>query len=82
MPTQSARDTSQRPSGGARVIADDKGRLWTATYEGGAIVFACISDRRQSSRAIGADLVSLDDAVGDDTLRAWLSVAPRIGMLS
>lgn len=51
-------------------------------HDGEAIVFACISDRRQPSRAIGADLASLDEAVGDDTLRAWLTAAPRIGTLS
>ena len=82
MPTQSTRDTSPRPSSGARVIADDQGRLWTAMPDGDAIVFACISDRRQPSRAIGADLASLDEAVGDDTLRAWLTAAPRIGTLT
>jgi hypothetical protein len=82
MPTQSTRDTNLRPSGGARVIADDKGRLWTAVHIGDAIVFACISDRRQTGRALVVDFPSLDDQIGDDTLRAWLNAAPRIGTLS
>jgi hypothetical protein len=28
------------------------------------------------------DFPSLDDTIGDDTLRAWLNAAPRIGTLS
>lgn len=82
MPTQSTRGTTQRPSGGARVIADDQGRLWTAVQIGDAIVFDCISDRRQTGRALVVDFASLDDTIGDDTLRAWLNAAPRIGTLS
>jgi hypothetical protein len=82
MPTQSTRDTTQRPSGGARVISDDKGRLWTAVHIGDAIVFACISDRRQTGRALVVDFANLDDSIGDETLRAWLVAAPRIGNLS
>ncbi|HEX8942402.1 MAG TPA: hypothetical protein VF785_04635 [Gemmatimonadaceae bacterium] len=82
MTTQSTRDANQRPSGGARVIADDKGRLWTAVHIGDAIVFACISDRRQTGRALVVDFANLDDSIGDDTLRAWLNAAPRIGTLS
>lgn len=82
MPTQFTRDTNPRPSGGARVIADDQGRLWTAMHDGEAIVFACISDRRQTGRALVVDFANLDDSIGDDTLRAWLNAAPRIGTLS
>ncbi|HVX38847.1 MAG TPA: hypothetical protein VHB25_04665 [Gemmatimonadaceae bacterium] len=63
------------------MFADDKGRLWSAAHTGEAVVFTCISDGRQSGRAIGVDLASLDDSVGDDTLRAWLNAAPRIGTL-
>ncbi|MDB4877102.1 MAG: hypothetical protein JWM41_3548 [Gemmatimonadetes bacterium] len=81
MPRVSASSTTHRPSGGARVFADDQGRLWSAAHTGEAIVFACISDGRQSGRAIAVDLVSLDDSVGDEILRAWLSAAPRIGTL-
>ncbi len=81
MPRISTRSTTYRPSGGERVFADDKGRLWSAAHTGEAVVFACISDGRQSGRAIGVDLASLDESVGDETLRAWLSAAPRIGTL-
>lgn len=81
MPRISTRSTTYRPSGGERVFADDKGRLWSAAHTGEAVVFTCISDGRQSGRAIGVDLASLDDSVGDDTLRAWLNAAPRIGTL-
>jgi hypothetical protein len=45
------------------------------------MVFTCISECRNSSRAIAVDLPTLNDTVGDDTLRGWLSDAPRIGML-
>ncbi len=80
MPRLSGRNRS-RPSGGERVFADDKGKLWSAAHAGEAIVFSCISDGRESTRAIAVDLAKLDASVGDDTLRAWLKAAPRIGTL-
>ncbi len=81
MPKLSARTGKPRPSGGSRVFADDHGRLWSASHIDEAIVFTCISDGRQSPRAMAVGLARLDDNVGDDTLRAWLNVAPRIGTL-
>ena len=64
------------------MFADDLGRLWSAANTGEAIVFTCISDGRQSGRALAVDLAALaDDEIGDETLRAWLKAAPRIGML-
>jgi len=81
MPKVSTRSTASRPSGGERVFADGLGRLWSAADTGDAVVFACISDGRQSARAIAMELARLDDSVGDDTLRAWLDAAPRIGTL-
>jgi hypothetical protein len=45
-------------------------------------VFTCISDGRQSGRAL---VVQLSGEVGDleeETLRAWLEAAPRIGRLT
>jgi hypothetical protein len=81
MPKLSPRPTTHRPSDGQRVFADEKGRLWSAVRAGDAIVFACISDGRQSGRAIALELGALDDSIGDDTLRAWLRAAPRIGTL-
>jgi hypothetical protein len=81
MPKLSPRTTTPRPSDGQRVFADEQGRLWSAVRAGDAIVFACISDGRQSGRAIALEFGVLDDSIGDDTLRAWLRAAPRIGTL-
>ena len=80
----SARSTSKRVSGSERVFADDLGRLWSATpgLIASAMIFTCISDGRQTSRAIALEPEMLEIDVGDDTLRAWLQAAPRIGTLS
>jgi len=86
MPIPGTRRPQRRSSGGERVFADDIGRLWSASYtreaEGGAVVFACISDSRQPVRAIAADASLHFPEVADDTLRAWLRDAPRIGRLT
>ena len=79
--TRISNSTIRQASEGARVFADDSGKLWSAVVDGAAIVFSCISDARQSERAISADHVILDDTIDDATLRAWLEAAPRIGML-
>jgi hypothetical protein len=68
------------------VFTDDEGRLWSAALEQrddscGALVFRCISDGRQSIRALTVDPLALSEA-GDEVLRAWLRAAPRIGTLS
>ena len=86
MPRLSTRSTVHRSSEDDRVFADDEGRLWSAAHLGDATVFTCISDGRQSGRALAVDVVDvapapLDDSVGDETLRAWLNAAPRIGTL-
>jgi hypothetical protein len=75
-----------QPSGGERVFTDDQGRLWSAALEqrddpAGALVFRCISDGRQSVRALTVDPPAFREAQ-DDVLRAWLQRAPRIGILS
>ena len=80
--------SSRRGSGGERVFSDDSGTLWSASFSKGvaigeeAVVFACVSDARQSVRAIAAepDLIFAD--VPDDTLREWLKNAPKIGRLT
>jgi hypothetical protein len=82
----STRNPPHRSSGGERVFTDDEGRLWRAALEerdgpDGALVFRCISDGRQSVRALAVDPLALPDA-GDEVLRAWLRAAPRIGILS
>jgi hypothetical protein len=53
--------------------ADDR----TAT-----VIFTCITEGRQSGRAILVDLTQEVGDVGDETLRAWLEAAPRIGRLT
>ena len=81
MPNVSDPSTTYSPSGGERVFADAKGRLWNAAHAGDVIVFTCISDGRHSGRAIVVNLAKLDRSVDDDALRAWLEAAPRIGTL-
>ena len=86
MPKLHTRQPPLRPSGGERVFTDEQGRLWSAALEqrdssSGALVFRCISDGRQSVRALAVDPLALREAV-DDVLRVWLGAAPRIGILS
>lgn len=86
--SQSAARTARDPGGSERIFAAEDGRLWGAArlqQERGAteaIVFSCISDSRQTVRAIevGRDHDLAD--VSDETLRAWLRAAPRIGRLT
>ena len=86
MPGISSHHPPFRPSGGERVFTDDQGRLWSAALDQrddpeGALVFRCISDGRQSARALTVDPLAIREAV-DDALRGWLTAAPRIGVLS
>jgi hypothetical protein len=46
------------------------------------VIFTCINDGRQASRAIVVDMSQEVRDVGDETLRAWLEAAPRIGRLT
>jgi len=87
MPRLSNRQHDTRPSGGERVFTDANGRLWSAASHtdpnGVTVIFTCINDGRQSGRAILVELQN--DEVGDvedETLRAWLEAAPRIGRLA
>lgn len=86
MPRLSNRDQDLRPSGGERVFTDASGRLWSAASHtddhGATVVFTCINDGRQSGRAIVIELPQEVGDVGDETLRAWLEAAPRIGRLT
>ena len=79
-------ENTNRPSGGERVFADAKGRLWSAASlseaDGFTVIFTCISDGRQSGRAILVEPVLEVGNVAEDTLRAWLEAAPRIGRLT
>jgi len=55
----------------------------THTEEHGVtVIFTCITEGRQSGRAIVIDLSQEVGDVGDETLRAWLEAAPRIGRLT
>jgi hypothetical protein len=86
MPRTSNKQQTTRPSGGERVFTDAKGRLWSAASHaddnGVTVIFSCINDGRQSGRAIVVELPQEVGDVGDDTLRAWLEAAPRIGRLT
>ena len=82
MPKVSARPVDHGPSEGERVFADEMGRLWNAVCAGEAMVFTCVSDGRQSGRAIAITAGDVADDVGDDTLRDWLGSAPLIGRLT
>jgi len=86
MQGRSTQQSRRQSPGGARVFADDAGRLWNASHATGtvdaAVVFTCISDSRQTARAIAVPVgFALPDA-GDDVLRAWLREAPRMGLLT
>jgi hypothetical protein len=86
MPRLSNRQKDLRPSGGERVFTDAFGCLWSAVSISGdhgvTVVFTCITEGRQSGRAIVIDLSQEVGDVGDETLRAWLEAAPRIGRLT
>jgi hypothetical protein len=86
MPRLTNREQDLRPSGGERVFTDASGRLWSAAShpddQGITVIFTCINDGRQSGRAIVIELTEEVGDVGDETLRAWLEAAPRIGRLT
>ena len=85
MPEHITNRNRRPPSGGGRVFADDAGRLWNASHtrgQDGAVVFACISDSRQSPRAIAVEAAFRLTDVEDDVLREWLREAPRMGRLT
>lgn len=76
----------RRSSGVERIFEDAEARLWSAgrtvTPQGGdALLFTCISDGRESSRAIAISPdFHLPDA-GVEELRTLLRAAPRVGTL-
>ena len=86
MPKLLTPHSPSRPYGSERVFTDDHGRLWSAALDerddpDSALVFRCISDGRESIRALAVDTLVLRDT-RDDALRVWLGKAPRIGLLS
>jgi len=86
MHSRSTQHSRRHTPGGARVFADDAGRLWNASHATGtvdaAVVFTCISDSRQTARAIAVPVSFALTEAGDDILRAWLREAPRMGLLT
>jgi hypothetical protein len=85
MPQPAPRRPSRPPLEGQRVFSNDDGLLWSAMFTGnggGAVEFACISDARQAVRAIAIDASLTMTEISDETLRAWLRDAPRIGRLT
>ena len=82
MSRRSTRGVGIRALERQRVFTDVAGRLWSASQADNALVFTCISDGRQSARALALEVASLEHDVGDETLRAWLDTAPKIGTLS
>jgi hypothetical protein len=83
---RSTQQTRRPQSGGARVFADDAGRLWNASHATGtvdaAVVFTCISDSRQTARAIAVPVGFAMTDAADEVLRTWLREAPRMGLLT
>ncbi len=85
MPQPAPRHSPRPPLEGQRVFPDDAGLLWSATFTrggGGAVEFSCIGDARRAVRAIAVDGSLTMAEISDETLRAWLRDAPRIGRLT
>jgi hypothetical protein len=83
MSRQSTRQSTHGPlPADGRVFSDDVGRLWSVVRTSSAVVFTCISDARQSGRALAIEDTLREEQTGDETLRAWLGAAPKIGSLS
>ncbi len=90
----SSPDTRAAPeqTGGGRVFADELGRQWSvAPHLVGtaarsrhevALVFTCVSQARVRQRAATVLASERLGDVPDDTLRAWLNSAPRLGRLT
>ena len=85
MPQSVPRQPSRSQTESQRVFNDDAGLLWSATFTrsgGGAVEFSCVGDARRPVRAIAVDAAVALTEISDDTLRAWLRDAPRIGRLT
>jgi hypothetical protein len=85
MPLPAPRRPSRPTSEGQRVFADTEGQRWNARFAesgAGAVEFSCITDPRRPVRAIAVDESLTMAEISDETLRAWLRDAPRIGRLT
>lgn len=86
MTSSSGRRPARRSSGVERLFEDVEGRLWSAgrtftPQAGEAVLFTCIGNTREASRAIAcpAEFRLVDATV--EELRELLGQAPRIGVL-
>ena len=85
MPNSAPRQPSHPQVEGQRVFTDEAGLLWSDSFTrsgGGAVEFSCIGDARRPVRAIAVDAALRMAEISDETLRAWLRDAPRIGRLT
>ena len=85
MQEPSLRRAFRRASDGERIFTDRAGKLWSAVRSTAAIdaavVFQCVSDSREATRAIAIDERTRVAEIPDDILRRWLDAAPRLGRL-
>ncbi len=77
----------RRSSGGERIIEDESVRLWSVYRSqgvagGDAMIFTCISDSREPSRALAVSPSFDPRDISEDTLRHLLRHAPRLGNLA
>ena len=85
MPRSSPRRAPNRSSGSERLFSDTAGRLWSAAYSGTmpeALVFSCLSDAREPTRALAAPPRFRLAETNDDELRRMLGEAPEVGRLT
>ena len=85
MPRPSPRNAPKRSSGAERLFSDTAGRLWSAAFPGStqeALVFSCLSDAREPTRAIAAPPRFRLTDTNDDDLRQMLAEAPEVGRLT
>ncbi|HEU4643375.1 MAG TPA: hypothetical protein VFS44_13045 [Gemmatimonadaceae bacterium] len=86
MTSPAGRRRPRRSSGVERIFEDDAARLWSAgrtiTPQGAdALLFSCISDSRESTRAIAIPPDFRLPDVRVEELRTLLRSAPRVGTL-
>jgi hypothetical protein len=85
MSSNPPRRPAHGPSGTGRVFADEGGRLWNATLTAvndvDTIVFTCVSEARQPTRALSTaphfDLA----AASEGDLQRLLQAAPRVRLI-
>lgn len=80
-----SRRAPRRSSGGERLFSDTAGRLWSAAFTGAvqeAIIFSCLSDAREPTRALAPPPRFRLSETSDDELRRLLGEAPEVGRLT